>query len=242
MEKTYIRLGKWSQESLDRIIRESSKIKTVGNRIDFLSAQLCGLNYKASTLIGDINTIEILVINLEGVDCFTYLDYVEAMRLASSYSEFVENLRRVRYKKGKVTFINRNHFFTDWIYNNPDIVDDVTDKVAGKAAKHITKMLNRKDDGALFVPGLKPVKRKISYIPSPDIKSSVISRLKTGDYAGIYSNIKGLGVSHVGIIIKNENQVLLRHASSSKENRKVLEQDFMGYISKKSGLIVLRPK
>ncbi|OGW25000.1 MAG: hypothetical protein A2X59_02400 [Nitrospirae bacterium GWC2_42_7] len=242
MKRTHIRSGRWTEEDLDRIIRESSKIKTIGRRIDFLSKQFLGLRYKGSTLIGDMNTKEILVIDLEGVDCFTYLDYVEAMRMSVSYSEFTKNLTRVRYRNGKVAFRYRNHFFTDWIYNNSDMVGDATYKVGGRTTKQIKKMLNRKKDGTFFIPGIKTIKREIRFIPSADINALVIRKLRTGDYVGIYSDMQGLDVSHVGIIIKNKGNIYLRHASSLKENKKVVDQDLMKYISKRPGIVVLRPK
>ena len=45
------------------------------------------------------------------MDCFTYLDYVEALRLSNSYEEFNPKVKDIRYKNGKVSFQNRNHFF-----------------------------------------------------------------------------------------------------------------------------------
>jgi len=69
-----------------------------------------------------------------------------------------------------------------------------------------------------------------------------MDRLKTGDYAGIYSVTEGLDVSHVGIIIKKGDNIYLRHASSQKEIRKVVDQDFRKYIVGKPGIIILRPK
>jgi hypothetical protein len=238
----HILLGKFSQEELDHIIRESSKIKAVGKRIDFLSRQFLGLDYVESTLIGDINTPEVFVINMEGVDCFTFIDYIEAMRLADSFSEFKNNLKKIRYSSGRVAFKNRNHFFTDWIEFNSDFVTDVTEKIGDKKFIRVIKTLNEKEDKTYFLPGIKPFQRQITYIPSDRIDESVINKLGTGDYVGIYSEIKGLDVSHVGIIIKDNDKVYLRHASSLKIYRKVIDQDFKKYISDKPGIIVLRPK
>jgi hypothetical protein len=53
--------------------------------------------------------------------------------------------------------------------------------------------------------------------------------------------MEGLDVSHVGIIIRDRDALLLRHASSDRRFRKVVDQDFQTYISGKPGLIVLRP-
>src|SRR3989337_2511323 len=95
-------LGKWTIEELDRLLHDSSLIADVGERIGFLSKQFLGVAYQESTLVGDSHTPEDLVIHLQGVDCFTLIDYVEAMRLSGFFSEFTENLRRVRYRKGEV--------------------------------------------------------------------------------------------------------------------------------------------
>ena len=241
-QKAHIILGKFSQEELDHIIYKSSKIKDIARRIDFLSGQLLDLDYIESTLIGDINTPEAFVINLEGVDCFTFIDYIEAMRLSNSFSEFTVNLRKVRYKSGKVVFENRNHFFTDWREFNSDFIDDVTEEIGAQRTIKVQKTLNEKKDGTYYIPGVRPVLREIKYIPSDKIDESVMNKLSTGDYIGIYSTKQGLDVSHVGISIKKGDKTYLRHASSLKKHRKVVDQDFKKYIAGKPGIIIFRPK
>lgn len=241
-QKAHIILGKFSQEELDHIIHKSSKIKDVSRRIDFLSRQLLDLDYIESTLIGDINTPEAFVINLKGVDCFTFIDYIEAMRLSGSFQEFKVNLRKVRYKSGIVAFENRNHFFTDWREFNSDFIDDITEEIGAQRTIKVQKTLNEKEDGTYFIPGVHPVPREIKYIPSAVIDDSVLNKLSIGDYIGIYSNKQGLDVSHVGIVVKEGDKTYLRHASSLKKHRKVVDQDFKKYITGKPGIIVFRPK
>ena len=236
-----ISLGKWNEKQLDHIIRESAKIHELDKKIDFLSGQFLNVDYKESTLIGNIDTPEVFVINLRGVDCFTYVDYIEAMRLSSSFLEFKDKLRTIRYQSGNINFLNRNHFFTDWEYFNSLYVVDVTEKIGGDETKMVLKTLNDKNDGTYFLPGIPPKKRKIQYIPLDAIDDEMVSKLISGDYIGIYSNQDGLDVSHVGIIIKEGDKVYFRHASSSKGNRKVVDEDFMSYISDKPGIIILRP-
>jgi hypothetical protein len=242
MYEKLIDLGKFSKDGLDQIIRKASEIRDTGKRIDFISRQLLDLNYLESTLIGNINIPEVLVINLEGVDCFTFIDYIEAMRLSYSFSEFKVNLRKVRYKSGIVAFENRNHFFTDWLEFNSDFVNDVTEKIGAKNMIRLKKTLNQKKDRTYFVHGIQTVKREIKYIPSESIDDSVLGKLRTGDYVGIYSTLKGLDVSHVGIIVKDGDNICLRHASSQKKHRKVVDRDFKKYIVGKPGIIVFRPK
>mgnify|MGYP001773278871 CR=1 FL=1 len=235
-------LGKWNEKQLDNIIRKGAQIRDLGERIDFLSGQFLHVPYKESTLIGNISTPEVFVINLEGMDCFTYIDYVEAMRLSSSFSEFKENLKKVRYQYGEVGFQNRNHFFTDWREFNSEHIDDVTEKVGGEKTKTVEKMLNQKEDGTHFLPGIPIKERKIRYVPSYSLSRIIIEQLRTGDYVGIYSDVQGLDVSHTGIIIKNGDKTYLRHASSRDGNRSVVDEDLISYISNKPGLVILRPK
>lgn len=239
--KEIIQLGKW-EERIEHLLLEASRIRDTGLRVGFLSEHFLGTAYKEDTLMGGLDIPEVFVINLEEVDCFTFIEYVEAMRLSSSYPEFKENLKRVRYYSGVVSFGRRNHFFTDWTCRNPALVSDVTEAIAPQKVRVVTKLLNQKEDGTAFVAGIEPVKREIRYIPLDALDEPVIKRLRTGDYLGIYSEARGLDVTHVGIIIEDEKGLYLRHASSSPRYRKVIDEDFMIYLSNKPGIIVLRPK
>jgi hypothetical protein len=238
-----ILLGKWMSEKLDALLHKSSKMNNTSNRIDYLSRHFLGTLYQESTLIGNINTPEVFVINLEGVDCFTFLDYMESMRLSSSFQEFKENVKKVRYQKGEtVNFEKRNHFFTDWHEFNSTRIDDVTEQIGGEKVIKVKKLLNKREDGNYFLPGIQPKERLIHYIPVNVIDNVIIDRLKTGDYIGIYTTEKGLDVSHVGIFIQEGDKIYLRHASSLEEHRKVVDQNFKDYIAGKPGIIVLRSR
>jgi hypothetical protein len=237
--KEQIILGKWTREKLDDLLKESSVINDTGKRIDFLSDNFLGVEYIEATLIGNANTPEVFVINLTGVDCFTFIDHIEAMRISRSFSEFKENLRKVRYRSGKVVYGNRNHFITDWREYNSDLVEDITEHVSKGKSKQLKKILNQKDDGTCYLPGIPCRERQIVYIPAGNVDDAVIEDLRTGDYIGIYSEKSGLDVSHVGIVIKDKNNFYFRHAS--KNSMRVEDEDFLIYISGKPGIVVLRP-
>ena len=233
-------LGTWSEGKIDRVIQ--SKSQRIPAQIDYISGQFLGTPYEADTLTGDINTPEIFTVNLKGVDCFTYIDYVEAMRLSSTGEEFDPTLKSIRYKDAEVSFQNRNHFFTDWPVTNNQNIYDVTHEIGGGNAVLVNKSLNLKDDGTTFLPGIPVVPRTFYYIPSSEINEEIIGKLQTGDYVGMYTEIDGLDVSHTGIVIKNDKGVFLRHASSKKANRRVVDEDFVEYIQNVPGIVVHRPK
>lgn len=232
-----VNTGRWTEKALDDLILKSSKIVDTGERIAFLSRQFLGMGYRESTLGVNTEGAEELVINLAAVDCFTFIDYVEAMRLSRSFAGFAEKLKKVRYRNADVSFEDRNHFFSDWRDSNGDFVEDVTAKVGGGYAVRVEKMLNEKEDGGNWVPGISVVRREIDYIPSP-LPDDVLARLTTGDYAGVYAEAAGLDVSHVGIVVR-DNDLILRHASS--KSRQVVDEDLREYFSNKPGVIVLRP-
>lgn len=238
----HINLGKWTEHDLDMILQEASRISENGKRIDILSRHFLEVKYRENTLAGSSITPEVFVINLDALDCFTFLDYIESMRLSTSFADFKRNLVMVRYKSGKIDYINRNHFLSDWREFNKDTLQDISLQIAGKKTTTIKKILNLKEDGTLYLPGLALVERTIDYIPAGAIDESVIRKCKTGDYIGIYADDPGLDVTHVGIIIKNKGKVYLRHASSLQEYRKVIDQDFLDYMVGKPGFLILRPR
>ncbi|KJR43831.1 protein of unknown function DUF1460 [Candidatus Magnetoovum chiemensis] len=240
-----IDLGKWSIDDLEHLLLEQSRsLNSIEQRIAFISAQFLCAPYKAHSLIGSENTPEVFVIDLAGVDCFTFIDYVEAMSLSNSFDEFKANLKKIRYKQGIVSFNNRNHFFTDWAVHNSDLLEDRTKLIGADKTISVVKELNRKNDGSSYLQGLEPVHRTITYIPSERLDKAMLNRMRNGDYAGIYTYDDGLDVSHTGIIIKDEanGAVYFRNASSLQKNMKVVDTDLMLYMQNKPGIVIIGHK
>jgi hypothetical protein len=230
--------GKLTPEKINTLLHQVSVLSKTEEKIDVLSRQFLDVPYRENTLDGNQNQPEICTVNLEAADCFTFLDYVEAMRLSTSFNDFKSSLKKIRYKNGLVSFKHRNHFFINWREYNSEFVEDITARVG--ASEQVDKDLNNRGDGTLYVPGVACITLTIHYVPSKSIDDSVIDKLNTGDYIGIYSDQPGLDVSHVGIFIRDHDRTLLRHAS--QKYQKVVDEDFKEYIKHKPGIIVLRVK
>ncbi len=242
MHREQILAGSRTIEEWEHVLHAASGIDDIGDRIQFLSGHFLDTAYAESTLVGDEETTETFVINLERVDCMTLIEYVEAMRLSATFDEFKGNLRRVRYKSGVVDYSARNHFFSDWRDCNAEFIEDITDRVGGTRTVGMLKRLNVKMDGSPFLPGIQPFVREIRYIPSVSIAPEVIENLESGCYIGIFADREGLDVTHTGITVRNDNTLYLRHASSRPEYRRVIDQDFRDYIAGKPGIVVFRPR
>ncbi|WP_375649730.1 DUF1460 domain-containing protein [Bartonella sp. OT172YNZD] len=240
-QKTNVNLDPYTLNKLNALLKKRSKTnyQEKGALIGFLSEAFLGTPYQANMLHGSENIPEKLIIDFRGLDCFTYLDYVEALRKSTSQTEFINNVIKTRYINGNVHFLNRKHFFTDWAYREYKLATDITAEISPHAVK-IEKYLNKKADGGNYLPGLPVVKRTITYIPSNFINEEVIGRLQSGDFIGIYTKLAGLDVTHVGFFIMTDKGPMLRNASSRKENEKVVDSPFMNYVEKTPGIIVLR--
>lgn len=210
-----------------------------GERISQISAAFLGTPYLADTLVGSSDTPEMLVINFRGVDCFTLLDYVQALSRSHDSASFEANLIRTRYIGGQVSYLKRRHFFTDWFAENPRNANDVTRSLSPKTVT-VLKQLNRQADGTEWVPGLGVIPRRITYIPSLAITVQVLNQIRTGDFVGIYATAQGLDVSHVGIAVRHDGRLWFRNASSLAATRKVVDTPFREYMRSKPGIIVLR--
>ncbi|MBN7532358.1 DUF1460 domain-containing protein, partial [Mycobacteroides abscessus subsp. abscessus] len=128
-----------------------------------ISALFLHVPYGANTLVGSASVPEQLVVELTRVDCFTYADYVEALKRSSDRAGFLAQLTQIRYRGGDVSFTQRRHFFTDWAADAPVNATDVTASL-GAPTEQVTKMLNLKDAGDSYLPGLPPRSRTVFYL------------------------------------------------------------------------------
>ncbi|WP_039985979.1 N-acetylmuramoyl-L-alanine amidase-like domain-containing protein [Vibrio owensii] len=220
-------------------LKRALELKDNEAKIKEISDIFLGVPYVSHTLSGSNEVTEELVVNFGAVDCFTFLDYVEALRRSDSLADLSHNIISTRYFNEDVSYISRRHFFSDWVSEKPFNAYDVTGELSSDAIS-VRKILNKTKEGNSFVPNLAPKVRYVSYISSDDIDKRVVGRLETGDYIGIYSEAKGLDVSHTGIYINTDDGPMLRHASSKPGNMKVVDSPFYEYISNVPGIVVYR--
>ena len=211
-----------------------------GVRADCLSEYFLGIPYRTNTLGGGPDQKEQLTVQLEAVDCFTLLDYVEALRRIDSYDTFAQALIDVRYRNHNVSWPTRRHFFSDWV--DSPFIADVTIAVAGTAVRSVNKTLNLQANGENLLPSVPIRETVLNYIPTEAITGEVVARLQAGDYVGIYSVKPWLDVSHVGLLVFRDGQPFLRHASSRPATPYVIDSPFLEYLQGKPGIIVLRPE
>ena len=239
-QKPTFDLGRFSPQSLQEIIARARGLDAAGPRIDFLSRQFLDVPYGAERLVGTAETPEALTINLAALDCYTYLDYVEALRRSAAYDEFPRQVTAVRYRQGEISWHNRRHFFSDWVNETEGPVRDVTESLGGAATVYARKELNRAQDGGVLLEDIPVVERTVAYIPAGRLDETLTRGLATGDYLGVYAQAPGLDVTHAGIAIRRADGLYFRHASTLRGQRRVVEVPFLEYFRTTPGMVVYR--
>lgn len=235
-----LQLGKWTANDIGQLLQNAQTITDEGAKVDYISQHFLNTRYQPHTLIGNADKPEQFTVRLDSVDCMTYIESVEALRRSNSFDDFLSNIKSVRYKDGVVAFQNRNHFFLNWRENNFPYITDVTQQVGDTISRQVTKHLNEPLHKPL-IPGIPVMHTLMHYIPGFRIDHKIISRLKNGDYVGLYTDRTGLDVTHVGIIIKKGPQTFFRHASNEPYVNRVIDTEFFDYFKHQRGFVVMRP-
>src|SRR5215471_21356726 len=223
-----------SRQRVERLLSHVRSSRSVGRRIEILSRHFLGQPYQINPLIGSAETPEIFVASLDKFDCVTYVETVLALSFASTPSQFTEWLRKIRYEGGRIAWKRRNHYMTGWVRGN--VQAGAVHRLALPNVPIVVK--NRTLNG---VTGLPASRVRFTCVPKPAI-GRLMQRLETGDLIFFASTRKHLDVFHCGIIVRDNNRILVRHASRSRGG--VVEQDLNEFLkaNRMAGVIVVRPK
>lgn len=217
-----------------QLLSQARYQRSAGCRIDAVSRYLVGSSYKSNPLVGSAKTAEEFTASLAGFDCVTYVETVLALARASSVDEFVNWLRQIRYEHGRIQWTRRNHYMTQWIRNN--IRNGIVRPVPLPAVPVVTRerTLN-------VVSGLAAQQTRLRCVPKPAVPR-LEPHLQSGDLIFFVSTRRNLDVFHVGIIVRDDQALRIRHASRSQGM--VVEQLLRDFLeaNRMTGVIVVRPQ
>lgn len=238
-------------QKVEKLLTEASKMPKQTNWIMHFARQFFGVPYVGGTL--DKDSTERLIVNLRELDCTTYVETVLALSMCAkdgetSFNDYCRHLRDVRYISGKVSYVNRQHYFTVWIEDNvkQGIVSKIEDASLFTATQtlhinymssHISsyKMLSAHKE---WQPGIRKMEqqmegKRFAYIPKESLKptkqnnSKLRKVIKDGDIIAILTNKKGLDTTHIGIASWHKDGLHLINASSI--HKKVVDEPMTFY-------------
>ena len=213
-----------------------------------IARKFLGTPYVAKTL--ETEGKERLVINARQLDCTTYVENTMAIYLCvsngqTSYDDYKNQLRLLRYANGEVTYAARQHYFTQWIEENTKkgYVHELQSPTPPFTAEQLLRIDFMTTHVSLY-PMLKDspedIKtiaqrerelsgRRYRYIPKTSIRNNSLFRstIKDGDIIAITTSKKGLDTSHIGIAVWHKDGLHMLNASQI--HKKVVEEPMTLY-------------
>ena len=244
---------------ITQMLKEAVNIADPSQRVLSIAMQFVGVPYCASTL--ENNGDERLVVNLDSMDCTTFVETVLALAQTAgehrtSWRDFVANLEGLRYRGGNLDgYPSRLHYVSDWVVDNSSRgnITEITNRFdESRTQERTLDYMSRHSeqypalsDSANFA-GIKNVemgyrRHRYYYLPWSVLgNKNVRDRLTRGDVILLTSKINGLDVGHMGFITRDEkNNPVLLHASSKAGCVTVDKLTLMEYL-RKNGVPGLR--
>jgi len=234
--------------------------ETIGKELVEIGKTFLGTPYVAQTL--EVGDTESLVIDLQGLDCTTFVENVLAFNLiqhesTASYESFVKTLEKIRYRDGLLDgYSSRLHYFSDWIRENEKkgLVKDITSEIGGKEVK---KVINFMSEHRSLYPslqanenyeGIKQFEKTLDQQSLCILGQENIQEnehlIQSGDIIALTTSIKGLDITHTGIASReSDGRIHLLHASSTGqvEVSALPLTDYLKKVKNNTGIIVARP-
>lgn len=236
----------------------NSKITNPNELVVFYANKLLGTPYVAHTLEGDS---EMLTINIDQLDCTTFVETLIALTQATvsqrtTWRDYANNLESVRYRNGIMgDYTSRLHYISEWIVNNNarNNLKDITPSFAKcqYIVKTIDFMSNHRDaytslkDDAMFEK-IKDIEagyrsHRFPYLRKSDVNAKNSKHtFKSGDIIAMVTNINGLDVSHLGIVIKENDELYFINASMGGKKVQIEKNTFADYLDKVRSCIGVR--
>lgn len=220
--------------------------------------QLLDIPYIAHTLEGDT---EMLTINIDELDCTTYVETVYALARTtlsqrSTWRDFANNLESVRYRNGEMTdYASRLHYISDWIMNNSarGNIKEITTEFGG--CKYIIKTIDFMSKHREYYSAMadstiyeKIRNYEIGYRSHrfPYIKKellytkNVINGFESGDIIAMVTKTEGLDISHLGLVLKENNKLYFINASMGGKKVQIEKSQFADYMKNSRNCIGVR--
>ena len=234
--------------------------RPMGKLVADVGKQFLGVAYKEQTL--EHGKDEPLTIELEGLDCTTFAETALAIARTiksekADFTTFTHELEHLRYRQGqRAGYLSRLHYFSDWIYDNEQ--KGLIRQAAKTFGQPLDVTVNFMSTHPESYPVLKENPELIStlteqekvisarsyfFVPKDEVENKE-SNLQEGDLVGLATSIKGLDVTHVGILIEVGGRIHLMHASTTGMKVVISDEPLADFLQAKksyTGILVARP-
>ena len=183
-----------------------------------------GTPYVAGTL--DINDEEQLVVNLQGLDCVTFVENVMALSMATRHNNlsmdyFMEKLTEIRYRNNQVSdYASRLHYTSDWMFENErkGLLQNISKELSGIKETKWIDFMSTHQSAYKQLANDKAMQAKIAqqedimnsrggfyYLPKELIVTQT-NDIPHMAIVGFVTAIDGLDTTHVGFAYRQKNE------------------------------------
>ncbi|MAT59946.1 MAG: hypothetical protein CMF23_18390 [Ignavibacteriae bacterium] len=248
-------------QKFELAVSKSLAEKPINEVIVELGKSFLGTDYEAHTL--EKGEKEELIINLTGLDCYTYMESLIALARCikssdTSFENYTKEIESLRYRNGVMgDYPTRLHYASDWLYDvaKRGFIKDITKEIGGEVFENNVNFMSThpesykflKDNGE-FVKAIAETEKEISareyfYIPQDEIES-IEDKIQEGDLLMFTTSIKGLDIAHNGIAVKmDDGRIHVMHAPQVGTKVQISDKplpDYVKAVKKQNGLIVAR--
>ena len=248
--------------------RRQHDITEFGDLLGAIGERLVGTRYEPHTL--EIPGPERLVINLEALDCVTFVENVLVMaRLAWAAPAGLVNdpagfeaayrreLTAIRYRGGDLDgYPSRLHYFSEWIADNDamGLVEAISRRLGGVEDESTIDFMSTHPDAyrQLSDPGalaqITAMEARLvgvprHYLPEHGIEAAAPG-IRDGDIIAATSTVAGLDIAHTGIAVRRGGVLRLLHAPLVGSHVQISEESLAERILRiegQDGIMVARP-
>jgi len=240
----------------------------IAERTVLIARELVGVPYVNYTLEVD-DRIESPVVNLTGMDCWTYYENALAISRMIHYKpgpykpqDMLHMVEIERYRNGICTgsYLSRMHHLEEVFHDNQrrGYATNITSRLPGaerlrREIKEMTvqwKSYRYLSSNPSLVEPMGNIEAQVSklpvyHVPKKNVRSAE-NFLQNGDICAITTTWHSGYTSHVGLIMRVNNRAYLAHATSdrAKGRMTLIDKPITDYLngsSKHAGIIICRP-
>ena len=248
--------------------RENWRALPLGERTIRVAREMVGTPYVNYTLEVD-DRIESPVVNLKGMDCWTYYENALAIARMLRYkpapykpTDMLQMVEIERYRNGVCTgnYLSRMHHLEEVFYDNQrrGYSVNITPRIPGAARleREIREMTVQwknyrylRSNQSLIEP-MGKIEAQVSRLPVYHVPKDKVraaeAYLQNGDVCAITTNEVSGYTSHVGLIVRVGNRAYFSHATSDREKGRMVIidrpiSDYVNGATKHAGIIIYRP-
>ncbi len=248
--------------------KENWRQLPMGARTVRVARAMVGTPYVNYTLEVD-DKIENPVVNLAGMDCWTYYENALAFARMLTYKpgpytpqDMLHMIEVERYRGGRCTgaYLSRMHHLEEVFYDNQrrGFATNITPRLPGaerlsREIKEMTvqwKSYRYLRSTPSLLPAMAKIEAAVSKLPVYHVPKSKVrnieAHLQDGDVCAITANDNDSYTSHVGLIMKINGRAIFSHATSDHDKGRmtIIDRPITDYLfqgSKHAGIVILRP-